>query len=240
MNRIALALALAALPVAASAAPSFVMYAPLSERWFPKIHVETGTSIDVQLLNGDDVATDAKAIIADPRWVMTTYTSAGTAHVVLKPTAALPLTQMLTIPAIHHSYHVLIESGPQEGSAYTLVFVENRQSQPAPTPSPTVVSVAACVAPLFTNYRVSGDKRIPVASVCDDGVRTYIIMRPGTRGADATPYRVDVGGKQDQLVNPLYVAGQFEWVVAGTYEHLAMLTDSSKGQIRVNIDRVGK
>jgi type IV secretory pathway VirB9-like protein len=249
VKRLAIAAALlACVPMAAPAAPNFVTYAPVSEKWFPHVHVETGTTIDVALVPGDTIDEKQIPIVGDSRWILTVYDSGGTSHVILKPAAALSL-QMVTIPGVKRAYHLLIDSGPHEASTYTLAFVCNRQSSgctasgssiaasATPSPAPTVASVPACAPPLFTKYRLSGDKRVEVAGVCDDGVRTYIIMRPGTRGPSVTPYSIDVGGKQDQLVNPQFNAALHEWTVAGVYDHLALLTDSSKGQIRLNIDR---
>jgi type IV secretory pathway VirB9-like protein len=241
----------AMLPLGAQAqTPSYVTYAPVSEKWFPHVHVQTGTTIDVALVTGDEIDKANIPVVGDPRWILTVFMSGGTTHVILKPAANLTVTQLVTIPGVKRTYHLLIDSGPAEGSTYALAYVCNRQGgcgaatgnlavspAAAPSPSPTIASVPVCAPPLFEGYKVTGDKRIDVAGVCDDGIRTYIIMRGGSRGPSVTPYQIDVGGKQDQLVNPQFVAGLNEWVLSGTYEHLALLTDSSKGQIRKNIDR---
>jgi type IV secretory pathway VirB9-like protein len=246
LQTVALALAIVAAPLVASAAPAFVNYVPVSERWFPTVTVHTGSSVDISLVPGDTLT--SQAIVADPRWNMTTVSTGpqSTAHVILKPSAALRDKQLLTIPASHHDYHVLLQSGSADSSSYTVIFFEPTQKRvdvaavalPKPTPAPKLATVAACAIPLNTKYKMSGDPRISVRSVCDDGVRTYIIMNVGRDPVPSVvPYSVDYAGHQDQLLNAVFDTSLNEWVVDGVFDRLALLTDSSRGQLRVNIER---
>ncbi len=242
----ALGLAIVAVPLAAPADTQFVRNVPVSDHWFQSVYVHTGTSVDIALVPGD--ALNSQAVVADPRWNMTTFNAGpqSTPHIILKPSAALPQKQLLTIPGAKHDYHVLLQSGDGESTAYTLMFFEpggprrSAAAAPVPAAAPKLATVTTCVgtrtAPLFSNYKMTGDPRISIGSVCDDGTRTYVILNRG-RGLAVVPYRVDAAGKQDQIVNAVFDPTLNEWVFEGTYDRLAMLADSSRGQIRVNIER---
>jgi len=247
---VGLALTLAALPIATTAQTQYVRYAAVKANWFPSVYVHTGGSIDIALEDGDSL--NSEAIVADPRWHMTSLTAGPTAtpHVILKPSEALSEVQLLTIPGAKHEYHVLLQSGNKETTAYTLVFFQPSVPRrlvalaPASQPRPRPVAVNACAPPLETTYRISGDSRIPIAAVCDDGVRTFVLLR-SLRGPAAVPYRVDAGGHQDQIMNPGFttVADAHgrpvgEWVLDGVFDHIAFVADSSRGQIRKNVDRL--
>lgn len=238
------ALLVAGAPLASTAATSYVWYEAYSPASFPTLYVHTGGSVDIQLEHGDVL--QSEAIIGDARWVMTSVTADNTPHIIVKASTALPDAQLLVIPTSRHEYHVLLRSGAGETSTYTVVFFDRApKSLPTPAPTPRAVTIKSCAPPLDTRYRVSGDPRIRVDAVCDDGVRTYILMRAVAPAA--VPYRVDPGGHQDQILNPGFepmpagangpAVGQ--WVLDGVYDHLALVADSSRGQIRVNIDRIG-
>ena len=236
----ALALILGGIPSAGLAATAYTQYAAYSVTWFPELYVHTGSSVDIQLQDGEKLT--ASALVGDSRWITTSVTSGArdTLHILVKTADDIPDVQLLTIPTTGHQYHVLLRSGSRESSAYTVVFYDKPQiGAVKPTPKPaTIISCANLTA---TRYRISGDKRIPIDSVCDDGARTYITIRGG--GPAVVPYRVDVGGKQDQLANYVFHGapgpnngGQYS--IEGTFPRLALLTDSSRGQIRANIERV--
>jgi type IV secretory pathway VirB9-like protein len=236
-------LLLASIPLAAAADTQYVRYAPISSHWFPSVYVHTGASIDIALVDGDSLS--SAAIVADPRWHMTSVVAANTAHVILKPSEALPDVQLLTIPGARHEYHVLLRSGIGKTTVYVLNFFQPtspRRAVAVVPPPRKPMTVAACAAPLYSNYRLSGDKRIGVSSVCDDGVRTYVILDApsGPAAPAAVPYCVDAGGHQDQIMNPSFDSTLHEWILDGVFEHLALVADSSRGQIRKNLDRVTK
>jgi len=243
---LALALAVGVAPLATIADPQFQRAAPVSDHWFPTLYVRTGSSVDVQLVDGDTLT--SQAIVADPRWNMTTFNSGpqNVPHVILKPSGVLPTKQLLTIPGARFTYHVLLESGTAQSSAYTLRFYESggsRRIAASPPAPPKLATIKSCANPapgttLTTAYKMSGDPRISVKSVCDDGTHTFVIMNPG-RGPAVIPYSIDSGGKQDQLVNTVWSPELSEWVIAGVYDKLALLSDSSTGQIRVNLEREG-
>jgi type IV secretory pathway VirB9-like protein len=246
-----LAAAIAFAPCGASADTAFLRSVPYSPSWFPTLNVRTGGSLDVELEAGDVLA--SAAIVADPRWSVYSVTAGpkATPHLVVKPRADLPDAQLVTIPTSGHVYHLLLTSGQEPSTAYTVVFYDPRPqvaqgAAPAPTarPSYTYALRYSCATMNPRAYSVHGDRRVPVEAVCDDGVRTYVFV--GASKVAAVPYRVDPGGHQDQLVNPLFGAlppgspggAVGEWVLDGVFDHLALLADSSRGQIRVNVDRV--
>ena len=86
---------------------------------------------------------------------MTTVTAGNTAHVILKPSQALPDVQLLTIPGAKHEYHVLLRSGNGDTTAYPVDFFEPSVSHrtmaaaPSPTPALKVTMVSSCAAPLY-------------------------------------------------------------------------------------------
>ena len=232
----ALAAILGVTPATAFAGTAYTQYAAYSATWFPEVYVRTGGALDIQLDDGERLT--GSILIGDSRWITTSVTSGPRAalHVLVKTADDLPDAQLLTIPTTRHQYHVLLRSGPREQSAYTLAFYDKEQVRAAKaTPRPSLI--VSCSS-LRSNYRISGDKRIPIESVCDDGTRTYISVRGG--GPAVLPYRVDAGGHQDQLVNHVFYANPGsnnggQWSIEGTFERLALLSDSSRGQIRVNI-----
>ena len=242
---LALTAALCAVPLASGAETQFQRSAPVSDHWFPTLYVRAGSSVDVQLVDGDTL--NSQAIVADPRWNMTTFNSGpqSVPHVILKPSGVLPQKQLLTIPGQRFTYHVLLLSGTGESSAYTLRFYDSggsRQHVAAAAAPPKVVTIKSCsveAAPgtkLHGAYRMTGDARISVNAVCDDGAHTFIVMNPG-RGPAVVPYKIDDGGHQDQLVNTVYTPELNEWTIEGVFDHLALLSDSSRGQIRVDVTR---
>lgn len=249
---LALCAFLVAMPLPSSAATTYSRTVPYSPTWFPSVYVHTGASIDVQLEQGDVLL--APALVGDKRWYIMSVTAgpSATPHIVIKPEADISDVQMVTIPTSRHQYHVLLRSGAGETSTYTLVFFDNAprrtvaSAEPgsSPTDARRPVTINACAPPLYTHYRIHGDARIPVDAVCDDGIRTYVLLRP-FRAPAAVPYRVDPGGHQDQIVNPTFTALTpganprvvGEWVLDGVFDSLALVADSSRGQIRTNITR---
>jgi hypothetical protein len=248
-------------PLTCLAQTSYVKTVPYSATWFPSVYVHTGTSVDIQLEPGDtleEVSTSKGSgrttIVGDPRWITAAVTSGpnGTLHVIVKPSSDLPDVQMLTIPTTRHEYHVLLSSGSGATTTYTLAFFDPARrvaaADPAPTSTPASRSVYlmySCATMDSRHYRVAGDPRIPVAAVCDDGVRTFIFMGKSRPLVAAVPYRVDPGGHQDQILNPVFGttpgadgSSMGEWVLDGVFDHMALVADSSRGQIRTNIDRV--
>ncbi len=249
LGRILLCAALVAVPLASPATTSYARKVPYRVDWFPTVYIHTGESIDIYLQDGDVL--ESQAIASDPRW-HTGSVNAGpnqVPHIIVKPSRDFPTPQLMTIPTSRHDYHVLLASGNGETSTYTLIFqdVVPRPAAPAPAPTPRAIAVSSCAAPLDSAYRVTGDHRIVVDAVCDDGLRTYILMRHTRPMIAAVPYRVDPGGHQDQIVNPGFnsvpdASGHHlgEWVLDGVFDHIALVADSSRGQLRKNIDRVTK
>ena len=244
MKILALAGLLAALPLAAVADTSTVMYVPRSDRMIAHLYVHTGTTVDIALPPGESLTSNP--IIGDPRWRMATFASGNVVHIALKPSDVLPTDQLMTIPSSKRALHLLVRAGANDSTTYTVQFFE-----PAPRPiapprpaaisaatqaPPKSVTVAVCAAPLDTHYALMGDTRVDVRAACDDGHHTYIIMGNGRDDAGTVPYRVDVAGHQDQIVNATFAPADAthpgQWIIDGVADRWALVADSSRGQMR--------
>jgi hypothetical protein len=262
----ALAALLALVPVATSADTQDSLSFPRAR--IPHLYIKQGTSIDVALPLHESLTSNP--IVADPRWSIVSAVNAGNVvHLVIKPTLGAT-EQLVTIPAVDQynndkTMHMLLDSGQKESTAYTVSFTSSMPSvaaaswtmprvpyHPAPSVTPAelrhdppsrTLSVKSCAAPLDAKYHWSGDRRIDVWQTCDDGKHVFVLMREGRNPPGAVLYRVDPGGKQDQLMNSSFVPGAGDrppqWVADGTPNRMALAADSTRGQMRVNIDYVG-
>lgn len=254
MKTAALTALVALLPLTAAAETSAVMYVPRSDRMIAHLYVHTGTTVDIALPPGESLTSNP--IIGDPRWRMVTFASGGVVHIALKPSDMLPQDQLMTIPSSKQTLHLLVSAGANASTTYTVQFFEPapRQpigtrpaSRPAPPPAPTAmpapparVRVTSCAAPFDANYVLMGDTRIDVRAACDDGHHTYILVGDGRDAPSAVPYRVDAAGHQDQIVNatfePADATHPGQWVLDGVADRWALVADSSRGQMRKEID----
>jgi hypothetical protein len=256
----ALAALLAVVPIATSADTDPVLYVPRSERFIQRVYVHTGTTIDIALPEHESLTSNP--IIGDPRWTIATFLSGRTVHVSLKPRAEKGMDpQLLTIPGSSHALHLVVSSGPAETTAFTVDFFEPTPRatsrpvlaynpapmvtpaalRPRPAPTPRVLAVRSCDG-LDSNYSWHGDSRIDLIKACEDQTHshTFFLMREGRNPPGVVPFKVDAGGRQDQIRNATFVTavGSFpsQWVVDGVGDKWALVADSSTGQIRTTIE----
>lgn len=207
----------------------------------PVIEVQVGDLCDIQLQAGEKIN---QAIISDSvRWKMTDGVSGSDVpHVFLKPTDA-GLHALLTITTTRRAYHVRVVSTSGEGRNFVGFYypatigqlrgahASNRTPAIAATPSPAW----SCAPPLDSRYHVDGAKQFRPLSICNDGEHTYVNM--GSVDGPL-PVLVVVGdGNQDQIANVSFVDDHSEYILDGVPNKIALLRDSVKGQIRVNIAR---
>ena len=251
MKAAALSTLLMLLPLSAAAETSAVIYVPRSDRMIQHLYVHTGTTVDIALPPGESLSSNP--IIGDPRWRMVTFASGNVVHIALKPSDVLPQDQLMTIPSSKKALHLLVSAGANSSTTYTVQFFEPAPRPPmngshpaaaptsvaTPTPLPKV-GVASCAAPLDSRYLLMGDTRIDVAAACDDGHHTYILVGDGRDAPSAVPFRVDVAGHQDHIVNatfePADATHPGQWVLDGVADRWALVVDSSRGQMRKEID----
>ena len=242
---------LALLPLTAAAETSAVMYVPRSDRIIQHLYVHTGTTVDIALPPGESLSSNP--IIGDPRWRMVTFASGNVVHIALKPSDVLPQNQLMTIPSSKKALHLLVSAGTNTSTTYTVQFFEPvprpPMKDPPPTPVPTAVAtsipapkvaVKSCEAPFDSRYMLIGDTRINVTAACDDGHHTYILVGDGRDAPSAVPFRVDVAGHQDHIVNATFEPADSthpgQWVLDGVADRWALVVDSSRGQMRKEID----
>jgi len=125
------------------------------------------------------------------------------------------------------------------------------QPTPAPQPTPRMLAIKSCDA-LDHRYawhdesaesvrkKLNTDKAIDIYEACDDGQsHTFLIMREGRNPPGTVPFKVDAGGRQDQIANASFVhaVGEYpdQWVIDGIADRWALVVDSSNGQIRKGI-----
>ena len=251
MKTVALAALVVLFPLSAAAQPSAVLYVPRSDRMIAHLYVHTGTTVDIALPPGESLSSNP--IIGDPRWRMVTFASGNVVHIALKPSDVLPQDQLMTIPSSKRALHLLVSAGASTSTTYTVQFFEPAprpptnatHSAPAPTPAatptpPPKVAVASCAAPLDSRYMLVGDTRINVTAACDDGHHTFILVGDGRDAPSGVPFRVDVAGHQDHIVNatfePADAIHPAQWVLDGVADRWALVVDSSRGQMRKEID----
>jgi type IV secretory pathway VirB9-like protein len=248
MKAVALTALVALLPLTATAQTSAIMYVPRSDRMIAHLYVQTGTTVDIALPPGESLSSNP--IIGDPRWRMVTFASGNVVHIALKPSDVLPHDQLLTIPSSKRALHLLVSAGANPSTTYTIQFFEPeprppanaRRGAPAPAPTPPgPVRVGSCAAPLDTRYAIVGDRRIDVRAACDDGHHTFLLVGDGPDAPSAVPYRVDAAGHQDLIANATFAPADAthpgQWVLDGVADRWALVVDSSRGQMRKEIDR---
>lgn len=243
---IAFAIACVTIANGALAIAEPVLYPDGSQRYaaqsreIPTVHVQGGDLCDIELQAGERIN---QAIISDSlRWKMTDGVSGSdTPHIFVKPTED-HLHALLTITTSRRTYHVRLVSTRARGQEFVGFFyppspgmMRVRRMASAPTPAPTAAPTWTCANPLDAKYRIDGSTLFRPSSVCNDGAHTYVNMTGITGNL---PVLVIVGeGNQDQLGNVTFEAAHDEYVIDGVPDRLALLRDSNKGQIRVNIAR---
>jgi P-type conjugative transfer protein TrbG len=210
-------------------------------REIPIVYVQAGDLIDIELQTGERIN---QAIISDSlRWKMTDGVSGSSIpHVFLKPVEG-NLHALLTVTTSRRTYHVRLVSTSGAGQEFvgfyyppSVATMRAREIAKAiavapPTPAPAW----SCTTPLDAKYRIDGSTLFRPSSVCNDGAHTYVNMAGVTGNL---PVLVIVGeGNQDQIGNVTFDAVHNQYVIDGVPERLALLRDSNKGQVRVNIAR---
>jgi len=212
----------------------------------PVVAIETGDLCDIVLQPGEHLN---QAIISDSlRWKMTDGTSGNdTPHVFLKPTRP-GLRALLTVTTSRRTYHLRVVSHDGPGREFIgwyypatigTLHPHSASVAQATGPQPTTTTPWTCASPLDARYRVDGATQFRPLFVCNDGTRTYVNLG-AIRGT--LPVLVTVGeGREDQIIgNATWDPSHNEYVVDGVPDRLALLRDSRKGQIRVNIQRTTK
>jgi len=205
----------------------------------PVVTIQQGDLCDIELQAGERIN---QAVISDSlRWKMTDGISgADTPHVFVKPTEN-DLRALLTITTSRRVYHIRLVSTNGSGEEFVGFYYPATIGQfrphvvaAAPTPSPAWT----CARPLDSRYRIDGVPEFRPISVCNDGNHTYVNM--GTiKGR--LPVLVIVGdGNQDEIGNLSFDDTHAEYVLDGVPDKLALLRDSSRGQLRVNIARTAQ
>jgi len=244
---VSLAISLAMMTSVARAVADPVPYPDGSQRYaaesleIPVVYVQVGDLLDIELQPGERIN---QAIISDSlRWKMTDGVSGSSIpHVFLKPTEDR-LHALLTITTSKRTYHVRLVSTGGNGQEFigfyyppTLAMMRAHEvTASGPIPAPTLSPAWTCSTPLDAKYHIDGSTLFRPSSVCNDGAHTYVNMG-GISGN--LPVLVVVGeGNQDQIGNVTFDSSHDEYVIDGVPDRLALLRDSNKGQIRVNIAR---
>lgn len=247
---ITLAIALFAIPSVAPALADPILYPDGSQRYsvesrqIPVVYIQAGDLCDIELQSGERIN---QAIISDSlRWKMTDGVSgASTPHVFVKATEGR-LHALLTITTTRRTYHVRLVSTRRTGQEFVGFYYpptvhamrEHRNVALAPKPARTPEPAWTCMAPLSSKYRIDGSTLFRPTSVCNDGAHTYVNMGGITGNL---PVLVIVGeGNQDQIGNVTFDAAHAEYIIDGVPDRLALLRDSNKGQVRVNIARASR
>lgn len=254
MKTAALVSMLATVP-AASGLTDSTLTVTRSDRFFQHVYVQTGTMLDVVLPPGESVRSNP--FTGDQRWSIVTFADGVAAHVTVKPRADMPMPQQLIIPTSYKTLHLVLTSGPLVAPIYSVIFSEPTVPRPAvayrpapsvtpvalrprPMPTPSVLAVKSCDG-LDSNYSWHGDSRIDLVKACEDRTHshTFFLMREGRNPPGVVPFRVDAGGRQDQIRNATFVPAMNgwpgQWVIDGVGDKWALLADSSSGQIRTTI-----
>jgi hypothetical protein len=229
-----------------------------SDRYTPQVYVQTGQQVDIALPAGESITSNP--FTSDGRWSLTRFADGVSAHVVAKPEpGASP--QRLFIPTSYKTIRIMLVAGNAEGRIVTVIVSEPSISRPVvayhPAPSvtpvalrprpastPRVLAIKSCDG-LDSNYSWHGDSRIDLVKACEDRTHshTFLLMREGRNPPGVVPFKVDSGGRQDQIRNATFVpaTGIFpqQWVIDGVSDRWALLADSSSGQIRTEITHVG-
>jgi hypothetical protein len=257
MKSSALAALLAVVPIATSADPDPVLYVPRSERFIQHLYVKERTSIDVALPEHESLKYDP--VIIDRRWHMVSGSAGNVVHLSFEATPHAS-EQLVHLWGSKHAMFLVLSSGPNESTAQTVVFYEPTPRatarpvltynpapsvtpaavRPRPAPTPRILAVKSCDG-LDHDYKWRRDDGHDFVrdGVCNDGKHTFILVRDGHNVPGVVPYRVDPGGRQDQLMNSTFVNGvgeyKSQWVVDGTPDRIAFVADSSSGQIRKTV-----
>lgn len=234
-------MALALAPVASTAATTDEISVPGVYGYIRHLVVQQGVPLAIALPPGE---VNLGTVIGDKGWEMLPAVGGDGSHITLKALKLMPTPTLLQIYGSTRTWYLIVSAPPKvESTAYVVDLYDphaKRQATPKSKLNPKPQAVG-CKAN-DPRYKVSGDKRILVQSVCEDELHTLIVVNMNRDSPNALPYAVDSTGREDRIGNatPAQIGpNTYVWEFDGQYRRMAMVSSSNRGQIRKTIEYQG-